>query len=55
MKEKQHGHIVNITSINERVARADTAVYTGTKHFWTGEAATNIYTLLNKSQERASA
>ena len=55
MKERQQGHIVNITSINERVARAGMAVYSGTKAFWAGEAATNILELLNKSQERASA
>ena len=36
MKVVKKGHIVNITSINERVANKFTVVYTGTKHFWTG-------------------
>ena len=37
MKERKRGHIVNITSMNERSARGGMAVYSGTKAFWAGE------------------
>ena len=49
MKERKSGHIVNITSMNERAARGGMAVYTGTKAFWAGEGASNIWRILNKS------
>ena len=51
MKERKQGHIVNITSINERVARAGMVVYSGTKAFWAGEGGVELLSL----QVRASA
>ena len=36
MKEMKKGHIVNISSINEKSAKAELAVYGGTKQFWAG-------------------
>ena len=37
MKEAKKGHIVNISSINEKAGRPGMAVYGGTKLFWEGE------------------
>ena len=36
MRAVKKGHIVNITSVMERDPVKGFAVYTGTKHFWTG-------------------
>merc|ERR1719369_570316 len=36
MKEMKKGHIVNISSINEKSATSELAVYGGTKQFWAG-------------------
>ena len=37
MKEAKKGHIVNISSINEKSSRPGMAVYGGTKQFWAGD------------------
>ena len=37
MKRAQKGHIVNISSINEKSSRPGMAVYGGSKQFWAGE------------------
>ena len=42
MKEGERGHIVNISSINEKSSRPGMAVYGGTKQFWAGGIISNI-------------
>ena len=42
MKEGKKGHIVNISSINEKSSRPGMAVYGGTKQFWAGEIKPNV-------------
>ena len=42
MKEAKKGHIVNITSINEKSGRPGMAVYGGTKMFWAGKSISNF-------------